>query len=128
MAIMREIVTSAALRQRVADAVDDLDPIDAQRILTMLNDMMGSWKKQGVDIGWTAALTLSATFPLGIEHEAGVKAMLAVRLSDDYAKPISEQLRIDAAAGWNAIQADYLLPDIAAVDYALRNMPSQRRC
>lgn len=128
MAIMRDIVTGAALRQRVADAVDELDPIDANRILQMLNDMMASWKKQGVDIGYSSALGMSATFPLSIEHEAGVKAMLAVRLSDDYAKPISAQLQIDATSGWNAIQADYLMPDLAAVDYALRNMPSQRRC
>lgn len=128
MAIMRDIVTGAALRQRVADAVDDLDPTDAQRILRMLNDMMGSWKKQGVDIGWSAALGLSDDFPLSIEHEAGVKAMLAVRLSDDYAKQISAQLRDDANSGWAMIQADYMLPDTASVDYALRNMPSQRRC
>lgn len=128
MATMRDIVTGAALRQRVADAIDDLDANDASRILQMLNDMMGSWKKQGVDIGWTAALDLPDTFPLSIEHEAGVKAMLAVRLSDDYAKTISAQLQSDAMAGWNAIQADYLMPDIAPVDYALRNMPSQRRC
>lgn len=128
MATMRDIVTGAALRQRVCDAIDDLDANDASRIMQMLNDMMGSWKKQGVDIGWSAALGLSSTFPLSIEHEAGVKAMLAVRLSDDYAKPISAQLQKDADAGWNAICADYMLPDVMAVDDALRNMPSQRRC
>lgn len=128
MSTMRDIVTGAALRQRVCDAIDDLDANDAARILQMLNDMMGSWKKQGVDIGWTGELGLSGTFPLSDEHIAGVKAMLAVRLSDDYAKVISAQLQIDATSGWNAIQADYLLPDVAAVDYALRNMPSQRRC
>ena len=128
MATMREIVTGAALRQRVCDAIDDLDANDAARILQMLNDMMGSWKKQGIDIGWTAALGLSDTFPLSIEHEAGVKAMLAVRLSDDYGKPISAQLHADSMSGWNMIQADYLMPDLAAVDFSLRNMPSQRRC
>lgn len=127
MATMRDIVRGAALRQRIADAIDGLDANDATRILQALNDMMGSWKKQGVDIGWSAALTLSDTFPLTIEHEAGVKAMLAVRISDDYAKTISGQLARDAAEGWQAIQADYLLPDVLAVDYALRNMPSQRR-
>jgi hypothetical protein len=127
MAIMRDIVTGAALRQRVADAVDDLDPNDAQRILRMLNDMMASWEGQGVNIAWTGDLELSGTFPLASKHEAGVKAMLAVRLSDDYAKTISQQLKDDANSGWAMIQADYILPDLCAVDYPLRNMPSQRR-
>ena len=127
MATMADIVLGAALRQRVCDAIDSLDANDSKRILQMLNDMMGSWKKQGVDIGWSGALDLTDTFPLSIEHESGVKAMLAVRLSDDYAKPISAQLKEDAIIGWHAIQADYLLPDIAPVDDALRNMPSQRR-
>lgn len=127
MATMRDIVKGAALRQRISDTVDDLDASDAARILQALNDMMGSWKLRGVDIGWSAALGLSATFPLSIEHEAGVKAMLAVRISDDYGKPISKQLNDDALAGWRAIQADYTLPDGMAVDAALINMPSQRR-
>ncbi|RMF00499.1 MAG: hypothetical protein D6773_11345 [Alphaproteobacteria bacterium] len=127
MATMRDIVDGAARRLRIIGAGEALDAGDADALLTALNDMMASWSKRGVDIGWSGALALSATFPLEDAHIEAVKAMLAVRAADDFGTSPSEVTVRDAREGWRMIQADYMVPDTMFVDRALRNMPSQRK-
>lgn len=127
MATMRDIVNGAATRLRKTRAGRALPPTDFADILEALNDMMGSWEGKGININWSGALTENDTFPLDLKHEAGVKAMLAVRVSEDFGKAVGAVLARDAQDGWNAIMADYDLPDQIRVDEALSNMPSQRR-
>ena len=127
MATMRDIVDGAAKRLGVIRSGESLDANDSADILQALNDMMGSWEGRGVNIAWSSDLALSGTFPLADKHKEGVKAMLAVRITDEFPLPVSAILARDASDGWNAIQADYILPDPIAVDLGLRNMPSQRR-
>jgi len=127
MATMNDIVTGAARRIRQIGLTETLDSAEAAAFLAALNDMLSSWQADGIDIGWTAALKIGATFPMEAKHEQGVKALLGKRVSEDAGKPVTRQLDIDAKRGWNAILADYHLPDPMRSDAALANMPSQRR-
>lgn len=127
MASMRDIVASAALRLRLVGGGETLEAADAADMLQALNDMMGSWEGRGVVINWSGDLTLNDEFPIADKHIAGVKAMLARRFANESGKPVTPQLEKDAIDGWNAIAADYLLPDMLRVDRALAFMPSQRR-
>lgn len=127
MATMADIVTGAAKRLRIIAADETLDANDSADILQALNDMFASWEAKGVNILFTADLALTATFPLTDKHIAGVKAMLAERVAEDFGKPVSAILARDALDGWSAVNADYRLPDDMQVDRALANLPSQRR-
>lgn len=127
MATMRDIVTGAATRIRLIQPGDAVDASDAADILQALNDYLASLEGRGLNINWAADLTLNDTFPLADKHIAGMKAMLAERIAEDLGKPVTNILARDARDGWNALDADYRLPDPMRADTALSNMPSQRR-
>lgn len=127
MTTMQDIVRGAAKRIGVIRGAEDMDSSDAGDFLEALNGMMAMWPAQGVDVLWSSALALTDTFPLEAKHEEGVKAMLAVRYAEQFGKAVGPILARDERAGWNALFADYHLPDPMRVDQALANMPSQRR-
>lgn len=127
MTTLRDIVDGAATRLRLIRAGETLDAADAADFLQALNDLLGSLEGKGLNINWSGDLALAGTFPLGDRHIAGMKAMLAERMAEDLGKPVTALLARDARDGWNALNADYRLPDEMRVDTALGNMPSQRR-
>jgi hypothetical protein len=55
-----------------------------------------------------------------------VVAILAVRISEDYGKPVGPVLARDASRGWSMIQAQFVRPDTVIFDTALVRVPSQR--
>lgn len=127
MATMQDIVRGAAKRLGMVRGREDLDASDGADLNEALNDMMKGWEARGVNVLWSSELALTATFPLDAKHEEGVKAMLAVRFSEDIGRPVGQILFRDARDAWNALYADYALPDKMRVDRALAVMPSQRR-
>lgn len=60
------------------------------------------------------------------KHEAGIIAMLAVRLCEDYGKAPTPVIARDADAGWNGILADFILPGNVQFDRGVQQVPSQR--
>lgn len=127
MSTMQDVVRGAAKRLGLIRGAEDMDADEAADLLEALNDMLAGWEAKGVNALWSSALDLTATFPLDDKHLEGVKAMLAVRYAETFGKPIGGALNRDARDGWNALYADYGMPDEMQVDRALQNMPSQRR-
>lgn len=99
-----------------------VDGISIDNGLTALNRMMHAWKARGVD---TQHFTLESTddFPLGEEHEEGVIALLALRLSAAYGLALHEAALRDSEAGWRSLQAEFM-PSArqAFVDSGLRGL------
>lgn len=118
MSSSADIVTRALKRIRVIDANETPAAEDASNGLEALNAMVASWAAKGVNV--------SSDIPLPAKHEAGIIALLAVRLSSDYGADVSQQLAIDARDGWFSLQADYIRAPDATFDTALTKMPSQR--
>jgi hypothetical protein len=107
MASMNDIVSGALKRLRVINPRFSPDATAAAEALTALNEMMHSWKTNGIDIGHS---TLAATddFPLGDEYVQGVKALLAIRLSSDHGLEVSQSIVRDAELCWAALQAEFM--------------------
>lgn len=126
MATVEDIVNRALKRAGVLDAIETASADDAQYALDSLNEMMAGWQAKGVDVNHNT-LTLVSTFPLDDMHQAGVIALLAAELADDYGQPVSQRLSEAATAGWRALEADYCLPEPMRVDGSLAFTPSQRR-
>lgn len=53
------------------------------------------------------------------KHEGAVADMLALNIADHFGKEASEHLRMRAADGWTALQADFIVPGAAQFDQAL---------
>jgi len=120
MTTTNDIVTRALKRLRVVNPRETAEAIFASEGLQALNDMMASWKANGVDTGHET-LTATDDFPLEPEHEQGVTALLAVRLAGDHGMEIDAGIERDASQGWDGLQAEFFTaPDGAEIDLALR--------
>lgn len=76
----------------------------------------------------TDSVTLTFTaLPFDASLEAGVVAMLAVRLAEDYGKTPGPVLARDAERGERQLEAAFLHVPKAKFDAALTHTPSQRR-
>lgn len=121
-----DIVTGALKRLRVIASNETPSAEDAKDGLAALNDMMFALKVDNVNTHWTE-LTLAGEFPLDPEHVQGVKAMLAVRVAEDFGKPVGPKLAEDAENGEQLLRADYGYVRPLKADTMLRATTSQRR-
>ena len=126
MSTILDIVNGALKRIRVIASDETANNVDAADALSALNDMMTAFDMEGADTQWTAR-ALTDNFPLNARHEGGVKALLAVRLAEDFGKPIGAVLARDADQGKSSLQNDYSIIENMTIDQDLLNMPSQRR-
>lgn len=122
---MNDIVAGALKRLRVINPRSTPDGVAGSDGLMALNEMMHSWKGNGVD---TDHDTLEAAddFPLDDEHIQGVAALLAARIASDYGLDIDAGIARDAEQGWSALQAEFVESAPAAVfDTALTRIGSR---
>ena len=126
MATARDVIEHAFRKARVFASGETPPAQDATDALTILNDMMHAFDVQGIEYAH-ATLALADTVNLPDSLIGPVKSMLAVRLCGEFETTPTDELRIEAASGRQAIGAYYLDNQPARVDGGLLNMPSQRR-
>lgn len=116
MSSSAQIVARAMRRLGLIDASEDPSAADSSHGLLALDAMIAGWEGDGINV--------SADVPLPAEHEEGVIAMLAVRLSEDYGKPVTPILQRDSIKGHQRLRAAYKSAPLARFDTALQQMPS----
>ena len=128
MTTTRDVIKRTLGRLAYLSDAQDLQANDAQVCLDALNDLMHSWESQDLNYMHATIPDVSATFPLQDKHLAGVAAMLALRIADDFgvAGNITQRLRDDAENGWHMLVADYWTDTKATVDETLIYLPSRR--
>jgi len=119
MASASQIVTRAFRRLNIIRPNANPSASQAQYGLDAFNEMIDSWIASGVDV--------SADLPLGAQHELGLVALLAMRLSGDYGIEAPPQIQRDARDGWLSFQAAYIEAPTADYPDGLKYLPSQRR-
>ncbi len=126
MATMRDVVIGGIKQTGVLRLGGVPTNAEVSDGLDTCNDMMHSWKSQGVDTEHTTK-TLLETFPLADMHLSGVKALLAIKLCGvNGAEPTAATI-IDAKMGWAALQAAYIeAPENPVIDDGLTATPGQR--
>lgn len=110
MATATEIATKALKRLRIVGAGETPTAEDVTDATDALNAMIESWEAEGLT---------GDVLPLDARFEAGITAMLAVRLAEDYGKTPGPVLTRDASNGWAQIQAAFLSTPEARFDSAL---------
>lgn len=116
MATTRSFILSTLKRMRVLAGDEDMDQQDAQDALQALNDMMFEWGAKGMSYEHTE-LTLNDEFPLAGGLHNGVKAMLAVRLADDFlGGAVSPVIARDANAGERLVMKTYYILEDSSFD------------
>lgn len=117
MATATEIATYALKRLRVIGAGETPAAADVADATLALNQMIKSWDAEGLE---------GEVLPIDDRYEAGLVAMLAVRLAGDYGKTVDAVLARDADDGWKRLQAAYIQPVTPTFDWALIRTPSRR--
>ncbi len=117
MATATEISSAALKRLRIVEAGGTPAAADTAEANLALDRMIASW-----ETGWLSG----DVTPFDARFEAGIIAMLAVRLAGDYGKPVDAVLADDARRGWNQIRAAFLATPEAQFDGALTLMPATR--
>ena len=119
MATTSEIVTRAFRRLNVIRPNANPSSAQADYGLNAFNEMIDSWAGSGVDV--------TDDLPLAAKYEAGLVALLAMRLSGDYGIQPPPQIALDARDGWLTLQAGFISAPTADFDDTLQYLPSQRR-
>lgn len=117
MATATEISTKALKRIRVIASGETPSAAETQDAIDALNAMIASWGAEGLS---------GDPLPLDAKYEAGIIAMLAVRLAPDYGKQPDAVLTRDANNGWRQLQAAFITPSEPVFDWALIRTPSRR--
>lgn len=126
MTTVRDIITDALIRLKVAVASQSVPDDDMIFGLRVFNRMMSGMPNHGVPIQW-ADVVLGDDWPLEARHEENFTALLAERLANDYGKAVAPEIKRGAVLARQSLRADYALPEPMRVDAALANLPSQRR-
>ena len=119
MATIRDIVTAACRKARLAQLGEAVDPDIAAVALDEFNRMLHGWKLIGLDIGHRDQ-GLSGTFALPDEYQEGVVHLLAKRFEPNFALPAM----FNADDFMRAIQAYAMEIDDVKFDTGLTDMPS----
>lgn len=129
MATARKISENALRRLGILSAEQAISGRDADYCVEALNKMMRGLKtKKSLDLNWPV-LGVQDDFPLDLEFQEGVEAMLAVRVANDYeeVESVSSLLVTEAQEGLRALETEFWIFDDMQLDMALQRMPSQRR-
>lgn len=110
MATASELATRALKRLGVVPAGGTASAEDIADTVQALEDMFASWYAKG----------LTFTVPTAQRFDAGIIAMLAVRMADDFGKQPTPILMGDADEGWNDISAAFFAVPASRFDSALK--------
>jgi hypothetical protein len=109
---VRQLIAGALRRIGYLDPQEPLSAQDGRDCLGTFNAFLASLPRKKLAYAHSP-VTLNTVFPLdtiGEELVEGLKAILALRLTDDYAPEAeTRQLRIDANSGWAALRGALLV-------------------
>ena len=119
MATANDTITRAMRMVEILAAGDAPTAEEASDGLTILNDMLHGWAKQGVDLGHIT-LALADSHKTHDSWLEGIRYNLALRLAGEFGKPIPPYIAAQASATFSAFQAHALeFTDDMQVDRAL---------
>lgn len=99
-----DVITSAMRKLRILGAGAVPTSSETEDGLEALNDMLASWRINGVDLALTE---LQSTDPIDVpdDHLEAIKLNLAARIADEYGAQLTPLLAMDAMASKAALVA-----------------------
>jgi len=107
MTTAQGIITPALEKAGIIPIGQDPGPAINSRVLIMLNDMIASWKSEGLDLQ-IDALTATGTVYLDASDIMALKYNLAVLVSEEYRMPIPATTAMRATKLFDKLVGKYL--------------------
>ncbi len=99
--------------------ISEIDSASAEQgsfCLRRLNQMMEVWKEDGVDIGWFAQTSTTATIPIPDWAEIGVTAALSIAVAPRFGATVSQELIAIADVSAGMILRKSLAENLTGLD------------
>jgi hypothetical protein len=121
-------IVSAAMRRLGLTQAGEAPTGDEYGIgIEALNDLVSGWRIRGLEMSYTSVESSAGgdVSPFEDEDLDAVKALLAMRLAEEYGKMPSPMLAAAASTYWNALFGKYVTGPDMVTDSALlpRNTP-----
>jgi hypothetical protein len=136
MATVEQIVTRARRKLGVSDAEEPLQAYELEEGMSLLNDMLQSWRLEKVVMAVPTLQAVSdqvyvdtyGAATLSDEANEGFTSCLAIRMGDHYGAQASPSTVALCTAAKRAILAESFDSENTTADFdaALKQMPSQR--
>jgi hypothetical protein len=127
MVTARDIVEGALRRIGVVASNQPIPPEMGEKTLRALNAMMASWQTKGLSYVH-GRMVMADAFPMPEAMEEGVTAMLAVRMTDDYApEALTPALRRDQREAWSSLCGYFFEVPKAGFDLPRRSRETDGR-
>lgn len=129
MTTANDVIRSALRRLGILGIGQTLSAQHVSEGLDSLNQMLASWRTQGVDLGITI-LSQTDTVPVDEAHDRAIIALLAIDIAPTYGKSVPAELAVTARDGWKALVASCFNDDADNLDMkvpsGLLGMPGQK--
>lgn len=109
MATVTEIVTGALQLLEVKTAEAAIEPNEAEDGLSSLNDLMGEWNLEGINIGYETLDDIEDELFITPGSEGAVKSNLAVYIAPEYGRVVTPSLLRRANRSKNVIRGSIQL-------------------
>lgn len=109
-------VCSFALR-KITGVGETADADELDLAVEVLNDMLAEWRGTGADVGAPAKLVSADDLTVADEYISAIKYNLAVRLAEEFDRPLTPLLIENAKRGLQLIKNSLLSRDVAKAEY-----------
>jgi hypothetical protein len=87
--------------------------------LESLNEMLGSWIHDGIDLEFVTITSLNTVLPYPPDHESSFRYNLAIQMCPDYGIAVTPAIAELAMQGYRRMQREYLSNPELGTDSAL---------
>lgn len=119
MATARDLITMSLRTLGVLHSGETPSAEEADDALDTLNQLMNSWRYEGIDLEWVPITSLNTTLPYPDDHIGPFRHNLAVALSPDYGIQVTPTIAGLAKQGYDQMQKEYMDNRLLSVDDAL---------
>ena len=116
---VNNVIRRALLSLGVLRAGESSTPAEAADALDTLNDMLNSWRQEGIDLEHLD-LALADNLPYPDDHILCFWTNLAVLLAPQFGVQVSPIIGGMARRSYLALRSQYMQPDTLGIDQALR--------
>ena len=119
MTTARTLITRSLRTLGVLHSGETPSAEEANDALDSLNEMLGAWIHDGLDIEFVTIASLNTVIPYPPDHESAFRYNLAVQMAPDYGIAVTPVIAAMAQQGYDRMRREYLNPPELVTDDAL---------
>ncbi len=109
MTTARTLITRSLRTLGVLHSGETPSAEEANDALDALNEMLGAWIHDGIDLEFVPITSLNTVLPYPADHESAFRYNLAIQCSPDYGIAVTPVIAAMAQQGYDRMRREYLI-------------------